>query len=160
MEDRSNDKLEPLDNLSVDQLVINDQTRSYLKETARWAKFLAIVGFVFIGLMALMGFFFASAFSSMAALGSEASELPIPSTMPFVFIYFVILLLYIMPTLYLYRFADRLQTSLKNNSQSDVNAAFENLKSLFKFVGILTVIMIFIYGLLFIFGILTSLFIR
>ncbi len=34
-------------------LALNQASRNYLLETTKWARFLAIIGFVFIGLMAV-----------------------------------------------------------------------------------------------------------
>ena len=36
------------------EMRLDDNSRAYLKETTKWAKFLAIVGFVMVGIMVLV----------------------------------------------------------------------------------------------------------
>jgi len=104
------------------ELIIDPETRAFLKETSKWAKFLAIVGFIFAGFMVLIGLFFGTIFFAI---------------------------LYIMPMLYMYRFATKIQTALAREDQFELTSAFENLKSLYKFAGIVTIIMLGFYALTF-----------
>jgi len=45
-------------NLHGSSLSIDAQSRDYLVEASKWAKFLAIVGFVMLGLIVALGIFF------------------------------------------------------------------------------------------------------
>ena len=87
--------------------VITEASRSYLRETAKWAKFLAIIGFVMIGFMVLVGVFFGSIMGSAMSDLEDAGLKAGVGTGAFGFIYIFIALLYFFPTLYLYRFATR-----------------------------------------------------
>ena len=58
------------------------------------------------------------------------------------------------PCLSLFRFATKMQLALRTNDQETLNVSFENLKSCFKFMGIFTLIILAIYGLIFIFAML------
>ena len=58
---------------SAEELVLTEEAKGYLRESAKWAKFLAILGFIFIGLFALGGLIIA------ANLGALGDELPFPS---------------------------------------------------------------------------------
>ena len=139
-------------------LSIDPMTKSYLSETAKWARFLAIVGFIITGLIVLAGIFFSTFFGylmrstgndlggSLGAMGGAMTA--VASTF-----YILIALFYFFPCLFLFRFANRMRTALASNSQQDLNTSFQNLKSLFKFVGILTVVFLAIYALAIIFGI-------
>lgn len=49
------DKLES--NIPSQELNISEEIKFFLKETARWGKFLGIVGFVFTGLIVIAAFF-------------------------------------------------------------------------------------------------------
>ncbi len=40
----------------METLIISEDIRSYIYESAKWSKFLSIVGFVFTGLMVLVAF--------------------------------------------------------------------------------------------------------
>jgi hypothetical protein len=60
-------------------------------------------------------------------------------------VYVLIGLLYFFPCLYLFNFSSKMQIALRNNDQELLNQSFKNLKSCFKFIGILTIIVISIY---------------
>ncbi|MBA4168554.1 MAG: hypothetical protein H0X41_13595, partial [Chitinophagaceae bacterium] len=45
------------ENQSLFDLHVDQQSITYLSESARWARFIAIIGFIFCGLMALAAFF-------------------------------------------------------------------------------------------------------
>jgi hypothetical protein len=60
--------------------------------------------------------------------------------------------LYYFPTQYLYNFAVKMKLAIQNSQQNNLEDGFENLKSLFKFTGILMIVVLSIYGLLFLIG--------
>jgi hypothetical protein len=129
------------------ELQVDQQSISYLGETARWAKFLSIVGFVMCGLMIIFALFAGSILSTFSRLGNNDT---FTSTMgmggAFIsLIYIVISLLYFFPCLYLFNFSTKMQTALRNNDQTTLNSSFGNLKSCFKFVGILTIVFLSFY---------------
>lgn len=128
-------------------LQIDQQGINYLGETARWAKFLSIVGFVLCGLMIVFALFAGSILTTFAKLGtSDALSSGMGMGGAFVsLIYIVIALLYFFPCLYLFNFSGKMQTALRNNDQNQLNASFGNLKSCFRFVGILTIVFLSFY---------------
>ena len=126
-------------------LNINLDSRSFLSNTAKWGKFLAILGFIVVGLMVAGGLFsiaFLGAFSDGAGLSGFMG-----TGLLGVF-YLVIALLYLLPVLYLYKFSTKMETGLRYNNEDVVTESFRNLKSLFKFMGILTIVMMALYVLL------------
>ena len=129
------------------ELQIDQQSISYLSETARWAKFLSIVGFIMCGLMIILALFAGSLMATLTRLRSDDALQGIAGMGgAFVsLIYIVIALLYFFPCLYLFNFAGKMQTALRNNDQTSLNASFGQLKSCFKFVGILTIIVLSFY---------------
>lgn len=136
-------------NENLFELQIDQQSIGYLSETARWAKFLSIVGFVVCGFMVIFSLFFGSIMSMFSKLNSSSDAFG-GSTMAlgsyaFSIVYIIIALLYFFPCLYLFNFSSKMQTALRNNDQINLNAAFGNLKSCFKFVGILTIVVLSFY---------------
>jgi len=131
-------------------LRVNDQAREYLNETRKWTKFLAILGFVFIGLMVLASFFIGAIFQAMPGF-SEAGGMPFP---PFVLtaIYLLMALLYFFPILYLYRFSSHLETALAHGNETELTQALSSLKSHYKFIGILTIVALSFYALALVFA--------
>ena len=133
------------------ELQVDHESTIYLKEAARWAKFLAIVGFICIGLFVLMALFagsmIAGMYSSMGvgATGGAAGGAAVSIA------YIIVALLYFFPCLYTFNFAKKMQIALASNDQTQLNQSFKNLKSCYRFLGILMVIGLCFWGLMIIF---------
>ncbi|WP_345166501.1 DUF5362 family protein [Nibribacter koreensis] len=131
---------------------------NFLYATAKWGKFLAIVGFVGVGIMVLIGLFGGSIMGAAMSTAMEADESinnPMLGSMGFLFGFFYLLIavLYFFPVLYLYKFSTKMQDGLRSKDEMTVESSFENLKSLFKFMGILTVVILGFYALIIVFGV-------
>lgn len=129
-------------------LIIDLSIKSFLIETIKWGKFLAIMGFVFTGLIALIGI-------GLMVFGSViTSKLPAGMFMGgFIgFIYMLMGLLYYFPSKYLYDFCVYIKQALILNDQESLAYAFSKMKSLYRFWGILMVIVLVFYaiGILFV----------
>lgn len=129
------------------ELQIDHQGSSFLRETAKWSKFLSIVGFVMMGLMLLVLGFAGTTMSSMLASGGYGRSAG-GGFAQFILLA-AFLLIYFFPCLYLYKFATKMQVALRNNDQVTLNSSFENLKSCFKFMGILMIVILAIYAVAF-----------
>ena len=143
---------------SLFELQVDHEATVYLKEAARWAKFLAIIGFIFCGLFVLValfaGSFIAGSYTSMG-LGGRTGAMG----GAFVSIlYIAIALLYFFPCLYTFNFARKMQVALRSNDQSQLNQSFRNLKAGYRFLGILMIIGLCIWGLGIIFAIIGAAF--
>jgi hypothetical protein len=140
------------------ELHIDNESTAYLGETAKWTKFLSILGFVFCGLLIIVGIFFGSIIGTLFSGGFRGVD-PAGTAAArsfggiFAVIYIVIALLYFFPCLYLYNFSTKMQVALRSNDQEQLATSFKNLKSCFKFLGIFTLVILGIYLLAFIIGI-------
>lgn len=129
-------------------LQIDNSNIPYLIEASKWGKFLGIIGFVICGLMVICGLFAGTLFASLpefneAGFGSMGAAGGV-----FFAVWFILFaLLYFFPSLYLFNFASKMQTAIRNNDQVYLNTAFKNLKSCFKFWGILLIIVLCVYGI-------------
>ena len=142
---------------SIFGLGVDPESKAHLAEVARWARFLAIVGFVMCGLIVLAGFFAGSLMSSMTSryptgFGRAYRMNSSMSTMISV-LYILFAILYFFPCLYLFRFANFMKAAIASEDQENLNKSFLNLKAMFKFVGILTIIIISLYVLAIIFAV-------
>ncbi len=147
---------------SLFELNIDNESSQYLTETARWGKFLAIVGFVTCGLVAIASFFIGailsrSPFAAYGADGAAGTAGAIGGTF-ITLLYLAIAVLYFFPCFFLYRFSVRLKAALKGNDQVQLNQSLRSQKSLFKYVGILTIIVLAIYALVLIGVVVTSMY--
>jgi hypothetical protein len=125
------------------------EARSFLYETSRWAKFLAILGFIGAGLLVLVGFFVMAAMGSM---GSELSALGFPPAF-LGFFYLVIAGIQVLPSLYLYNFSTKTRTALQSSDADELTNSLGNLKAFFKFYGVVAIVFIALYVLGFLFAI-------
>ncbi len=141
-------------------LHIDHESSAYLGETAKWAKFLSILGFIFIGLMVIMAFSIGTIMSMFTSQlpGGPAVGLAAMSSAFFTFFILAFAVLYFFPCLYLYRFATRMKVAIRNNDQPQLAGSFKSLKSCFRYVGILTIIVLGLDILIFIFGIIGAAF--
>ena len=130
---------------------ITPPSADYLREAAKWGKFLAIVGFIVIGFVVMMALFTGVFMGGMMQGMDNAIGVASAIGGLMTFSYLLFALLYFFPVLYLYRFSSKMQQGLSIQSEAAVSEAFKNLKSLLKFMGILTIIMLAFYvlGLLF-----------
>ncbi len=126
-------------------LHINKNVKGYLLETAKWGQFLAIMDYIFVGLMVIIAFVFILASKYFPGLNTNGSF-----TLGFGALYLLLSGLYMIPVTYLYRFSTQVKHGLINQDEINVEESFKNLKSLFKFSGILTIVLIGIYLLMFI----------
>jgi Family of unknown function (DUF5362) len=147
--------MEPANNNLFD-LQIDETASGYLAETAKWGKFLAIMGFIFCGLLLLVGLLMGSTMGALFATSGLGGSTGII----FSVVYVAIAALYLMPCIYLYKFAKSMQTALKGGDTIQLHEGLKNLKSCFKFMGILTIVFLAIYALAFVVGGLAAAFMR
>ena len=122
----------------------------FLQESAKWSKFMAIIGFIGIGLMVLVSLFMAIGFGAMGA--STMPELPFSMSV-FSIIYVLFAAIYFFPVYYLYQFASKAKAAFATDNNEQLNASFEYLKSHYKFFGIFTLVSTIIYALILVLGI-------
>jgi magnesium-transporting ATPase (P-type) len=145
------------EDLISEDLKLTGNIHSYLGETARWARFLSVVGFAIVAMMILAAIVLPEILPSTRYPDLDGT-LRQSFTSTGLRINFVILaLLLFFPCLYLFRFAIKMKDALINVKQDDFEDSFLNLKSTFKFYGILTIVILAIYGLAFIVLLLTTL---
>jgi uncharacterized membrane protein len=145
-------------NTSLFSLSIDPVTKAHLHETARWAKFLAIIGFIFLALMLIGGIFMIATMSAVTG-GFEGGNQGFGMFAGygvgfFAIFYIIIALIVFFPLIFMLRFANRMKAALVNNDQQQLNTSFQNLKAYFRFWGIVTIIGLAFYAIAFIFGIL------
>lgn len=126
-------------------LQVDQQSHIYLSETARWSRFLSIVGFVMCALIVLVAIFAGSIFSSFGSMFGGAMGAMGGASLTI--IYLLIAVLYFFPCLYLYRFSSNMKIALASHDQTLLNTSFKNLKSCFRYLGILTIIFLSLYAL-------------
>jgi hypothetical protein len=118
-------------------LEVTETTKMYLKTTSSWTHFYAILGFISIGICVLtalvmfaingqmpVGIFFQGYFTTMGIL------------------FLIMAGIYVFPALYLLRFSQKTNKALKEGNAHVLEEAFRNMKSYWKFIGIMSIIWI------------------
>ena len=125
---------------NIFHLEVDEIAKSHMLEMGRWGKFLSIIGFIMIGLMLLGGIFISLAMSSISSgmLGGM-------SGMAFFFIYLIIAGIIFYPTYALFRFSTNIKPALNMMNRAQFNTAFGNLRGMFKYWGIMTIVMLGFY---------------
>ena len=125
---------------------LTNESISFLKEAGKWAYFLGIIGFVFIGFMVIGAFSMATILSSLGPLGAEAYGRATGSMITVMYLVFAAI--YFFPVYYLFNFGKKVKEAFLNNNTELLTESFKNLKSHYKFVGILTVVILGFYVLM------------
>jgi hypothetical protein len=141
--------MQNLDLLDND-LNIGPVSQKFLNEAARWGKFLSIIGFIFCGLMAIAAFFAPSLYTKLSAFNEMSPTLAGATSTAITVIYLGFAVLLFFPCLYLNKFSVKMKKALNTVNQHDFEDSFKNLKSLLKFYGICSIILLSFYALLFI----------
>ena len=121
-------------------LVIDETGKAFLLETTKWARFFAILGFIVIACMVIAAFFVS------AIYGSMLDDYNIPASMITV-VYLLGALINFFPCLYLFNFSVKTKRALQSNDQFTLNLGFSNLKSYYKYIGILIIILLIFYAI-------------
>lgn len=143
-------------NTSLFGLGIDNISKSHLSEAAKWARFLAICGFVFLGLMVIYGIVVSFVMVDMANTmnqfdsTSNGSSLKDMMRIGMVIFYIVFAVIAFFPYYFLLRFANKMKAALLSNDQEALNGSFQNLKILYRYMGILMIIslVLILFGIL------------
>lgn len=131
---------------------LDDFSKSYLLETVRWTKFLAILGFIGTGMMVFAALIFMTVGGVLSSMTSSLSGLGILGSVGIGIFYLAFAFLYFYPVLCLYRFTTNMKSGIATGNQMQVTEAFRYQRNMYRFMGILAIVVISIYILLFVFG--------
>lgn len=133
------DYIDVLGDNNKNNLQISSEIKDDLLETSKWAQFLSILGFVFLGIMILIVLIFLAFFKDAMGIGPIDMG---PVIFGIGFTYLLLLGLICLPIFFTYKFADLIKDGINNNNQLQITNAFKYLKNIFKFYGIFAIIMI------------------
>jgi hypothetical protein len=123
------------------KIEIEHEALKYLNTTRKWVMFLAVFGFIILGLIIVIGLIagtFMSAFSE--------GKLNTVFSGPLIFGAVVLAaIVYFFPGLYLFRFSKHLARALESYDKLELHKAFKNLKSYFVYIGVLIILFMIVY---------------
>jgi len=130
------------------EMQLNESAKGFLKETAKWAYFLSILGYIGIGLIAMVAIFAGALFSFIGNMTQEMNGFGAIGGSFISGLYLMLAILYFFPVYYLNKFASNAKAALRNNDSELLTSSFEYLKSHYKFIGILAIVMMCMYALI------------
>lgn len=132
------------------EMKLSESAKVFLKETAKWAYFLSILGFIGIGFIIFAALFAGTLFSSMSKMNPAMGAMGSSFGIVMAFFYFMIAVLYFSPVYYLNKFASNAKKAFKNSDSEILTISLEYLKSHYKYIGIMTLVIFSLYFLMFI----------
>ncbi len=129
------------------ELQVTPRIYSYLNETSRWGKFLSIIGFICCGFMVILAFILPSIYMHLPVASPLPEGYAAGMKVGLTIVYLVLAVILFFPCMYLYKFSTKMQIATKELNQETFDESFMNLKALFKFYGIFTIVMLSIYAL-------------
>ena len=123
------------------KLEIEQSTLKQLNTARKWAMFLAIIGFIFLGIMIVVGLI---AGTFLKTFNSGENNFGISDSLMFIPI-LLIGLIYFFPVLFLFRFSKYISRAIQNLDNLQFHKAIKNLKLYFAYIGILIIIVLSIY---------------
>ena len=138
----------------IRKIEINQESLGYLDTTRKWTMFFAILGFIFLGIMLIIGLLggsFLSAFTSkmsgiegMQGMGGAKAAGGIASVLFFIYM-LVFAVIYFFPLFYLFRFSRHTKKAVANLDTNELQLGLKNLKSYCKYIGILMIICLAVF---------------
>ena len=136
---------DPLANILVTPLMIE-----YLQATKPWVRFMSVITFIMAGFMVLFGVIIM--LLPNTGMGGFGPLLGI--------IYILLAGLYVGPAFFLHQFASSIGHLMEGGGDCALEAALGSQKSFWRFVGIMTLVLISLYALFFViaisFGVMSS----
>lgn len=110
----------------------------FLRQTRPWVRFLSVVGYVCAVFMMIAGLVGGGLGLVAGGGGSRTAVL---------LVYIPMSLLYIVPSMYLWRYADRIKDLQLSQHVVDMESALEAQKSFWRFMGITVLVVLILYAL-------------
>jgi len=134
------------------KLVVTEEMRSYIYEISKWARFLSIIGFILSAFLIIGSFGIGAALTANPSMVAQLGPLSGAGAIGVTIIYLILALMYFYPSLLLFRFSNKGKQGVLYGDQESLDNAMMNMKSLFKFWGIFTIVIMigyFLFMLLF-----------
>ena len=146
----------------VSQGILTDTMIKYLRDTSPWLHFMGIMGFIGSGFMAFAGLLFIIFVPFGLNLFDDSSGFFSDFISPFTLMMGNALyligagVLMFFPALFTYRFGAKIRSFILSNSEDELELALKNNKSLWKFNGILMIIILAFLPVMIIIGVIVA----
>ena len=126
------------------QGMVSPATYQALAATKPWVRLCSVMGFIGAGFMILGGI---GMIASGAILGSKTSNAAAGLPAGLGFVYLIMSLLYLIPSIKLWKYGSAIVRLISSRSTVDLDQAMNEQRGFWQFVGIMMLIMIVLMGL-------------
>ena len=134
-------------------MVINESMKADLLSSAKWAKFLCIVGCIGVVFLVIVGIVSLAFMSKMTGSGLFPTMPGMSGLQAVLGLYYIILAaLIIYPIIKGFQFANGVKAACLTGNEAELARGFAGMKAYLQYIGILTIIGLVIYGLFLIGG--------
>ena len=126
-----------------EKLTISTASEIYFKEISNWGMFFSILGFVGVGIIFLASIFIGFLFAFIDIPG-----MPGQTGVILAIVYFAMAVVLLFPVVYLFRFSNMVKVGIIKRDEAQIEEGIRNLKLHFKFIGILSIVIILLYFLI------------
>ena len=112
-----------------------------LDKMVYWAKFLSVIGYISVGLLIIWAIYMLIQSTDTSMYYQQDFYLQQ------FFLYFCFSIIFYFPTTYLFNFATQTRKALLNNDKKELEGGLQNLGSNFKFMGVMTLVVLSIDGI-------------
>jgi len=151
---------EQVNQQELQEVKVTPEVKAYFVEAANWGTFLAILGYLGIALLVILAiltmtmggklFETFGTFDQYYGMQEGVQDFRIGAVISGIFTLFIAVL-YFFPVYYLHQFSSKVKHGVNSFNQETFALGVKNLKSLFKFMGIVTVIVFAFYVLALVF---------
>ena len=123
------------------KIVIGQETLNNLSTTRKWTMFIAVSGFIILGLIIALGLITGTFLSTF----NHSDTTPGIPDLLLLAIVFAAAVIYFFPVFFLFRFSKHASNAVANLNSDELLKAFKYLKRYFVYLGILLIIVIACY---------------
>ncbi len=131
---------------------VSSTTLEHLRGTRPWVRLLAVLGFIFAIFICLAG----AAMMVGSSFMGEATGLTGMAGVGIGVLYLLLALIYIFPSIWMWRYAGSIQTLLSSRQTADLDEAMKHQKAVWRFFGIIAMVMIVIYAVIIVVAIIAA----
>jgi len=123
------------------KMEIGQEALKNLNSTRKWTMFLSVIGFIFLGLLIVVG---VTTSTFLTAFKSKEVNLGVPESL-MIISFIIVAAIYFFPVYFLFRFSRSARDAVQNHDKLKLEKAIRSLRSYFTYIGILAIIVISIY---------------
>ncbi|MCD6091885.1 MAG: hypothetical protein J7J72_10320 [Bacteroidales bacterium] len=134
----------------MENLTLSKTSLNWVYDAARWARFISILGFILLTFLVIVGIFIGPILSMLNDKMDIASSTATLSGGLIAAIYIAIAVIYFFPIFYLFQFSHGFIKAYKAENEESLNNSFRFLKKHYTFIGIMLIVVIVLYIVLFV----------